>query len=161
MIRLLAARLFAASILAVSACTADQVADYAAEVHGLELTVDEAAHIADWIDTDCLPDEDGPVVVECAIRDAAAHYRLPLDTFTRLIWCESRLDPAAVNAASGATGPAQFLASTWDWVDELGAPWTHLGRTDPRANVFTAAWLIDREDLGGWDHWNASRGCWL
>lgn len=150
--------LVALALLALTACTPLQVHDYAA-TEGIDLSWDEAEAVAEWIDTDCLPDWDGPVVVECAVRDAAHQYGLPVATFARLIDCESRFDPAAVNARSGATGPAQFLASTWEWVDSMGAPWTHLGRDDPRANVFTAAWLISRDDLGGVGHWSPSAGC--
>lgn len=152
-------RYLTAFLLLLTACTPAEVADYADSI-GIDLTDEQAEYFAEWIDTDCLPNEDASIEVECAIRDAAHRYHIDLETFTKLIWCESRFDPEARNPHSTATGLAQFLDGTWQWVDELGAPFTHLGRTDPRGNAFTAAWLIAREDLGGIGHWNESRGCW-
>jgi hypothetical protein len=45
---------------------------------------------------------------------AAGENDLPLDFFTRLIWQESRFDPAAVSRA-GAQGVAQFMPATAIW----------------------------------------------
>ena len=45
---------------------------------------------------------------------AAAENDLPIDFFTRLIWQESRFDPAAVSRA-GAQGVAQFMPATASW----------------------------------------------
>src|SRR5262249_4568782 len=49
-----------------------------------------------------------------ALAQAAAQNDLPVDFFTRLIWQESRFDPAAVSRA-GAQGVAQFMPSTASW----------------------------------------------
>jgi transglycosylase-like protein with SLT domain/sporulation related protein len=46
-----------------------------------------------------------------ALAAAAAENDLPIDFFTRLIWQESRFDPAAVSRA-GAQGVAQFMPAT-------------------------------------------------
>ena len=145
--------------LVLSACTPGQVQQWAADVHGLELIDEQAEFVAGWVDTDCLPDYDAAQVVECAVKDAAARYGLDEARLARVVQCESGFRADAVNARSGATGPSQFLHSTWEWVDELGAPWTHLGIDDARANIFTAAWLISRDDLGGIGHWAASAHC--
>jgi hypothetical protein len=49
-----------------------------------------------------------------ALAAAAAQNDLPTDFFTRLIWQESRFDPAAVSRA-GARGVAQFMPATANW----------------------------------------------
>jgi hypothetical protein len=49
-----------------------------------------------------------------ALAQAAAQNDLPVDFFTRLIWQESRFDPAAVSRA-GAQGVAQFMPATASW----------------------------------------------
>jgi hypothetical protein len=49
-----------------------------------------------------------------ALAAAAGENDLPIDFFTRLIWQESRFDPAAVSRA-GAQGVAQFMPATASW----------------------------------------------
>jgi len=49
-----------------------------------------------------------------ALAAAAAENDLPIPFFTRLIWQESRFDPAAVSRA-GAQGVAQFMPATASW----------------------------------------------
>jgi Transglycosylase SLT domain len=49
-----------------------------------------------------------------ALAAAAAQNNLPTDFFARLIWQESRFDPAAVSRA-GAQGVAQFMPTTANW----------------------------------------------
>jgi catechol 2,3-dioxygenase-like lactoylglutathione lyase family enzyme len=49
-----------------------------------------------------------------ALAEAAAQNDLPTDFFARLIWQESRFDPAAVSRA-GAQGVAQFMPATANW----------------------------------------------
>lgn len=46
-----------------------------------------------------------------AIEAFASHYQLPAAYFARLIWQESRFDPAAISPA-GAQGIAQFMPAT-------------------------------------------------
>ncbi len=62
---------------------------------------------------------------------AAAANDLPLGFFTRLIWQESRFDPAAVSRA-GAQGIAQFMPKTAAWVG-LADPFDALGAVDKSA----------------------------
>src|SRR5258708_7320803 len=49
-----------------------------------------------------------------ALAAAAAQNDLPTDFFTRLIWQESRFDPAAVSRA-GAQGVGAFMPATANW----------------------------------------------
>jgi soluble lytic murein transglycosylase-like protein len=49
-----------------------------------------------------------------ALAAAAAQNDLPTNFFARLIWRESRFDPAAVSRA-GAQGVAQFMPATANW----------------------------------------------
>ena len=49
-----------------------------------------------------------------ALAAAAAQNDLPTNFFARLIWQESRFDPAAVSRA-GAQGVAQFMPATANW----------------------------------------------
>jgi soluble lytic murein transglycosylase-like protein len=61
-----------------------------------------------------------------ALAAAAAQNDLPTDSFARLIWQESRFNPAAVSRA-GAQGVAQFMPATANW---RGLP-TLLTRSKP------------------------------
>jgi hypothetical protein len=82
-----------------------------------------------------------PAVVESvcsALAAAAAENDLPIDFFTRLIWQESRFDPAAVSRA-GARGVAQFMPATARWRG-LADPF------DPVESIAQSAKLL--RDLG-------------
>jgi hypothetical protein len=80
------------------------------------LTEHASAAEPDEIGTaDQLPSQ--PVSTEAicgALAGAAAQNDLPADFFARLIWQESRFDPAAVSRA-GALGVAQFMPATANW----------------------------------------------
>src|SRR5450759_3542421 len=73
---------------------------------------------------------------------AAAENYLPIDFFTRLIWQESRFDPAAVSRA-GAQGVAQFMPATASWrgladpfdpLEALARPATRVRKSRPRGS---------------------------
>ncbi len=73
-----------------------------------------------------------------------------------VIWCESRGNPAAVNASSGATGLFQFIPSTWGWASPA-AGWAGYSATNAEANIASAAWLVQSSlDAGqsAWKHWS-------
>ena len=62
------------------------------------------------------------------------------------LWEESKLDPMARNARTGADGMAQFMRPTWEeWSPKAGYPSEE--PTDPEAAIFTGAaymrYLID------------------
>ena len=56
--------------------------------------------------------KDGGLMLEIAL----AEYGLSNeeDRFMRVMWCESRGDPDAVNAESGASGLMQHIPRYWD-----------------------------------------------
>jgi len=63
----------------------------------------------------------------------------------RVSACESRYDPGAVNASSGASGLFQFLPSTW-----ASSPYAADSPFDPTANALAAAWLYGRSGPAAW-----------
>jgi transglycosylase-like protein with SLT domain len=63
----------------------------------------------------------------------------------RVSACESRYDPGAVNASSGASGLFQFLPSTW-----AASPYAADSPFDPTANALAAAWLYQRSGPAAW-----------
>jgi hypothetical protein len=69
-----------------------------------------------------------------ALAAAAQENDLPIDFFTRLIWQESRFDPAAVSRA-GAQGVAQFMPATATWRN-LSDPF------DPLESIAKSAQLL-------------------
>jgi Transglycosylase SLT domain len=69
-----------------------------------------------------------------ALAAAAAQNDLPTDFFARLIWQESRFDPAAVSRA-GAQGVAQFMPATANWRG-LSNPF------EPLEAISQSAWLL-------------------
>ncbi len=83
-----------------------------------------------------------------------------IDEALAIIQCESRGDPNATNAVSGAAGLFQFIPSTWNWVaSEMGiADYASGAPYDPSLNTAAAAWLVqDSIDSGNprgpWGHW--------
>ena len=71
--------------------------------------------------------------------------------------CESGGDPDAFNEESGSAGLFQFLEGTWAFAS-VGAGFAGAERTDPVANVASAAWLVARSaslqhPRGAWGHW--------
>ena len=85
------------------------------------------------------------------VRGALAEYGLSdeEDRFMRVMWCESRGDPDAVNAESGASGLMQHIPRYWD--DRArAAGFQGASPFDPIANIYASVWLLD---VGGWSHW--------
>jgi soluble lytic murein transglycosylase-like protein len=79
------------------------------------------------------------------------------DTAIRIIGCESRGDPAAVNPSSGAAGLFQTMP---DWQGLAFRLFGSGNLFDPAVNVGLAHFLW-QDDGGrfGW-HWASSVGCW-
>ncbi|MPZ52107.1 MAG: peptidoglycan DD-metalloendopeptidase family protein [Acidimicrobiia bacterium] len=72
----------------------------------------------------------------------------------RVLACESRGNPNAVNPTSDATGLFQFIPTTWMWAS-AAAGYGGYDRTHPEANVASAAWLTSRDEARGVDAWSA------
>ena len=68
-----------------------------------------------------------------ALAAAAAENNLPTDFFARLIWQESRFNPAAISRA-GAQGVAQFMPATANWRG-LSDPFEPLTRSSQTSHV--------------------------
>jgi len=90
------------------------------------------------------------------VDEAARHYGASEATRLRahrIIECESHYENVANRRGSGASGPAQFLPSTFNANKAAaGFPGADVGNV--RANVYTALYLMTR---GQWSHW---RACW-
>jgi hypothetical protein len=85
------------------------------------------------------------------VRGALAEYGLSdeEDRFMRVMWCESRGDPNAVNAESGASGLMQHIPRYWDDRARVSG-FQGASPFDPIANIYASVWLLD---VGGWGHW--------
>jgi uncharacterized protein YgiM (DUF1202 family) len=80
------------------------------------------------------------------IIDAAADtYGQPREDMLRVATCESELNPAAVNASSGASGLFQFMPGTW-----ATTPFADQDIFDPVANANAAAWMWSQGRRGEW-----------
>ena len=75
-----------------------------------------------------------------------------------VIYCESHGNPDATNSSSGAAGLFQHIPRYWDG-RSTSAGYAGASIYDPTANAGVAAWLVYYG--GGWQHWNASAGCWV
>ena len=74
-----------------------------------------------------------------------------IETFLRVMTCESLGLPWAKNPNSTASGLMQHLARPY-WparAEAIGMPGASV--FDPIANVYAAAWLLTQH--GGWSHW--------
>lgn len=87
------------------------------------------------------------------VREAAllAGHALHIDgeALYRVAACETgqTFDPYAYNASSGASGPWQFLASTWSHT-----PFAAWPRTNPFAAALAAAQIVSAD--GGYTQWS-------
>jgi len=94
-------------------------------------------------------------VVEEALEDYGISDQV--DTFMRVLHCESRGDPNALNDGvydnpkDQASGLMQHMPRWWDdRVTAAGMP--GYSPFNPVANIFASAWLLTTHG-GGWSHW--------
>ena len=74
-----------------------------------------------------------------------------IETFLRVMTCESLGYPYAKNPNSTASGLMQHLARPY-WparAEAIGMPGASV--YDPIANIYASAWLLTQ--YGGWSHW--------
>jgi hypothetical protein len=76
------------------------------------------------------------------------------DNAVKVAFCESTLDPDALNPATGDAGLFQINAVHRPWVESLGIAWA--SRRVAAVNVRIARALYD---LRGWQPWYRSRPC--
>ena len=75
-----------------------------------------------------------------------------LSTFMRVLHCESRGDPNAVNPSSGTTGLMQHMPRYWP-ERAAKAGFSGWPAHNPVVNIYASAWLLKLPDIGGWKHW--------
>ncbi|QQR39708.1 lytic transglycosylase domain-containing protein [Devosia rhizoryzae] len=96
MLRFLTALLALPLLIVAPLSAAEEERKYCHDLDGTSVCIAEGSYLADTC---------------AAIERYASHYSLPPDYFARLIWQESRFDPAAISPA-GAQGIAQFMPGT-------------------------------------------------
>jgi uncharacterized protein YabE (DUF348 family) len=82
-----------------------------------------------------------PAEIEAVIRDAAAAQGADAEQLLRVAYCESRFNPGAYNATSGASGLFQFLPSTWS-ANSVRAGFGGASVWDPVASANVAAYMF-------------------
>ena len=87
--------------------------------------------------------------IEGIIRSAAATWGADETQLLRVAYCESRYNPNAYNASSGASGLFQFLASTWA-PNSVRAGYAGASVFDPVANANTAAYMFAAGQARQW-----------
>jgi soluble lytic murein transglycosylase-like protein len=87
--------------------------------------------------------------IEAIIRDAAAAQGADADQLLRVAYCESRYNPGAYNASSGASGLFQFLPSTWA-ANSVRAGFGGASVWDPVASANVAAYMFRSGQSGQW-----------
>jgi uncharacterized protein YabE (DUF348 family) len=91
----------------------------------------------------------GAAEIEAIIREAAAAQGANTDQLLRVAYCESRYNPGAYNASSGASGLFQFLPSTWA-ANSVRAGFAGTSPFDPVAAANVAAWMFVRGQSYQW-----------
>ena len=81
----------------------------------------------------------------CFIARAARHFRQSRSQALHIAWRESRYNPRATNASSGAAGLYQFMSGTWQ-----STPYRRHSPYHPRWAALAAMWMWSR---GGYYHW--------
>ena len=95
-----------------------------------------------------------PLVYE-ALEDYGVEDQI--DTFMRVMNCESRGDPNAHNTVvysnplDQASGLMQHMPRWWD-ERSTAAGFAGYSPFDPVANIYTSVWLLTSRG-GGWTHW--------
>jgi soluble lytic murein transglycosylase-like protein len=67
----------------------------------------------------------------------------------RVAWCESRYNPSAINARSGASGLFQFMPGTWA-ANSVRAGHAGASAFDPVASANTAAYMFRNGQAWQW-----------
>ena len=87
--------------------------------------------------------------IEGIIRAAAAKWGADETQLLRVAYCESRYNPNAYNASSGASGLFQFLATTWA-PNSVRAGYAGASVFDAVANANTAAYMFANQQARQW-----------
>jgi hypothetical protein len=90
-----------------------------------------------------------PADIEAVIRAAAATWGADPAQLLRVAWCESRYNPLAYNARSGASGLFQFIPTTWA-ANSVRAGYGGASVFDPVANASTAAYMFRNGQAWQW-----------
>jgi hypothetical protein len=90
-----------------------------------------------------------PTDIESTIRAAAAAWGADASQLLRVAWCESRYNPAVINARSGASGLFQFMPATWA-ANSVRAGYAGASVFDPVASANVAAYMFARGQAGQW-----------
>jgi hypothetical protein len=90
-----------------------------------------------------------PSDIESVIRSAAAAWGADASQLLRVAWCESRYNPSAVNARSGASGLFQFMPATWA-ANSVRAGYAGVSVFDPVASANVAAYMFSRGQAAQW-----------
>jgi surface rod structure-forming protein G/transglycosylase-like protein with SLT domain len=90
-----------------------------------------------------------PGNIESIIRAAAATWGADPDQLLRVAWCESRYNPNAYNASSGASGLFQFMPRTFA-VNSVRAGYGGASIFDPVASANTAAYMFVNGQARQW-----------
>jgi len=87
--------------------------------------------------------------MQTIITAAAATWGADPTQLLRVAYCESKYNPNAYNASSGASGLFQFLASTWR-ANSVRAGYAGASVFDPVANANTAAYMFANGQARQW-----------
>lgn len=90
-----------------------------------------------------------PADIESGIRDAAAAWGADPNQLLRVAWCESRYNPFAINARSGASGLFQFMPATWA-ANSARAGYAGASPFDTVASANTAAYMFRNGQAWQW-----------
>ncbi|MEX2046363.1 MAG: G5 domain-containing protein [Chloroflexota bacterium] len=90
-----------------------------------------------------------PADIESVIRAAAARWGADPAQLLRVAWCESRYNPSAYNASSGASGLFQFMPRTWA-ANSVRAGYSGASVFDAFASANTAAYMFSNGQAWQW-----------
>ena len=90
-----------------------------------------------------------PADIEAIIRSAASTWGADPNQLLRVAWCESRYNPLAYNARSGASGLFQFMPATWA-ANSVRAGYGGASVFDPVASANVAAYMFRNGQAYQW-----------
>ncbi|HEV8669825.1 MAG TPA: G5 domain-containing protein [Candidatus Limnocylindria bacterium] len=127
------------------------MADGAEEARTLVSSVEVVTPVAEVrrVGTRPAPPPPAPGDIESIIRDAAAIWGADPSQLLRVAWCESRYNPLAYNARSGASGLFQFMPATWA-ANSVRAGYGGASVFDAVASANVAAYMFHNGQAGQW-----------
>lgn len=85
------------------------------------------------------------------LKNLSITYGIDYQNIFATVNCESGFDENAYNVGGDSYGPAQFIPSTWDWMNKIRG--TNKDYLNPLHQLDMMAWAFSKDYQHHWDCW--------